>query len=211
MATSVVPPPTSTTIDARVSSTGRPGADRGRHRLLDDVDPAGAGAQGGVLEGPTLDPGDVARHADDDAGPDQPRGRDLLDEPADHPLGDVGVGDDAVAQRAHRGDRLGGAAEHLLGAVAGGQELAGAGAHRDDRRLVEHDTAAALVDDGVGRAEVDGEVPARAPTPTPSRSCQQARSGGPRGPGAAPRWRRRTPLWDRRARWMLRRSRGTPR
>ena len=40
------------------------GADRGRHRLLDDVDPAGAGAQGGVLEGPALDAGDVARHAD---------------------------------------------------------------------------------------------------------------------------------------------------
>ena len=143
-------------------------ADRGGHGLLDDVDPARARPQGGVLEGPPLHPGDVARHADDHARPDQPRRRDLLDEPADHPLGDVGVGDDPVPQRAHRGHRLRGAAEHLLGTVPGGQELAGTGAHRDDRRLVEHHPTATLVDDRVGRAEVDGEVPAPHPPGRPA-------------------------------------------
>ena len=32
-----------------------PGADRGRHRLLDDVDPAGAGLVAGLLDGALLD------------------------------------------------------------------------------------------------------------------------------------------------------------
>ena len=158
---------------------GQSGADRGGHRLLDDVDPPGARAQGGVLEGAALDAGDVAGHADDDAGPDQPRGGDLLDEPADHPLGDVGVGDDAVAQRAHRGDRLGRAAEHLLGPVPGREQLARAGPDGDDGGLVEDDAAAALVDDGVGRAEVDGEVPPPHPPRRPAAHASRlGRSAG---------------------------------
>src|SRR5690242_14731379 len=75
------------------------GPDRSSHRLLDDVDPPGAGADRRVLQGPALDAGDLAGHADDDARPDQPRGPHLVDEVAQHPLGDVGVGDDPVPQR----------------------------------------------------------------------------------------------------------------
>ena len=81
-------------------------------------------------------------------------------------------------------DRLRGAAEHLLGAVTG-RHAAGCvpGSHGHDRGLVEHDAATALVDEGVGRAEVDRRGPSRAPTPSPSRSCQQARSAAARGAG----------------------------
>ena len=43
---------------------GQPGADRGRHRLLDDVDPAGAGLVAGLLDGALLDRGDPAGDAD---------------------------------------------------------------------------------------------------------------------------------------------------
>ena len=40
---------------------GQPGADRGGHRLLDDVDPAGAGLVAGLLDRALLDRGDAAR------------------------------------------------------------------------------------------------------------------------------------------------------
>ena len=43
------------------------GADRGRHRLLDQVGLAGAGRQAGLLDGALLDPGDAGGDADDDA------------------------------------------------------------------------------------------------------------------------------------------------
>ena len=47
----------------------------------------------------------------------------LADEVAEHPLGRLEVGDDAVAHRLDRGDVAGRAAEHLLGFVADGFDL----------------------------------------------------------------------------------------
>ena len=77
------------------------GADRRSHRLLDDVDLAGAGRVGRVLDRALLDPGDAGGHADDDAGPSKSRPPvDLLDEVAQHALGRLEVGDDAVLERA---------------------------------------------------------------------------------------------------------------
>ena len=99
-ATSVVPPPTSTTMLPVAWWTGQPGADRGGHRLLDDVDPAGAGLVAGLLDRPLLDGGDAARHADD-----HPRLGEvaaavhLLDEEPQHLLGRLEVGDHAVLER----------------------------------------------------------------------------------------------------------------
>jgi hypothetical protein len=43
----------------------QPGADRRRHRLLDDVHLPRAGLVAGVLDGAPLDAGDARRHADD--------------------------------------------------------------------------------------------------------------------------------------------------
>ncbi len=82
----------------------------------------------------------------------------LLDEVAEHLLGDVEVGDDAVLQRADRGDGAGGAADHALGLDADGVDFARALVDRDDRRLREDDPAATDVDERVGGAQVHGHV-----------------------------------------------------
>ena len=66
-ATSVVPPPMSTIMFPVGSATGSPGADRGSHRLLDQVGLARAGREGRLLDCALLDAGDAGRHADDDA------------------------------------------------------------------------------------------------------------------------------------------------
>ena len=84
----------------------------------------------------------------------------LLDEVAEHLLGDVEVGDDAVLERPDRRDRARRAAEHALRLDADGVDVARALVDRDDGRLGEHDAAAAHVDERVGGAEVDGHVAA---------------------------------------------------
>ena len=104
-ATSVVPPPMSTIMFPVGSATGRPGADRGRHRLLDQVRLAGAGRERRLLDRALLDAGHARGHADDDARVREAVLVHLLDEVAQHLLGDVEVGDDAVLQRADRADR----------------------------------------------------------------------------------------------------------
>ena len=54
-ATSVVPPPMSTTMLPRGLGDRQPGADRGRHRLLDQVDLARAGLERRVPDRALLD------------------------------------------------------------------------------------------------------------------------------------------------------------
>jgi hypothetical protein len=104
-ATSVVPPPMSTTMLPVRLGDGQARADGGRHGLLDEVDLAGARALGALFHRALLDLGDAEGHADDDARLHQRaavvRAR---DEVAKHRLGDLEVGDDAVAQRADRLD-----------------------------------------------------------------------------------------------------------
>src|SRR3569832_1076164 len=69
----------------------------------------------------------------------------LADEVAQHALGGVEVGDDAVFERAHRDDVGRRAADHALGLDADGEDLAGVGVRGYDRRLVEHDPPTAGV------------------------------------------------------------------
>ena len=159
-ATSVVPPPMSTIMLPVGSATGQAGADRGGHRLLDQVRLARAGRERGLLDRALLDAGDAGRHADDDARVRPAVLVHLLDEVAQHLLGDVEVGDHAVLERPDRLDVAGRAAEHALGLDADGVHLARALVDRHHRRLGEHDAAAAHVDERVGRAEVDGHVAA---------------------------------------------------
>ena len=99
------------------------GADRGRHRLLDQVGLARAGAQARLLDRALLHAGDARGHAHDDARMRPAVLVHLLDEVAQHLLGDVEVGDDAVLERADRGDRAGRAAEHALGLDPDGVDL----------------------------------------------------------------------------------------
>ena len=124
-ATSVVPPPMSTIMFPVGSADREPGADRGGHRLLDQVRLARAGGQRRLLDGALLDAGDARRDADDDARMREAVLVHLLDEVAEHLLGDVEVGDHAVLQRADRADRPRRAAEHPLRLEPDGVDLAG--------------------------------------------------------------------------------------
>src|SRR4051794_36361263 len=65
-----------------------------------------------------------------------------------------------VAQGADRLDVAGGAPDHLLGFLANGEDLtaATAGGQRHHRRLVQDDAAALVVDQRVGGAEIDRHV-----------------------------------------------------
>ena len=82
----------------------------------------------------------------------------LVDEVAQHRLGDLEVGDDAVLQRPDGDDGARRAAEHALGLDADGQHALGVLLDRDDGRLDEHDAAPADGDERVGGPEVDGHV-----------------------------------------------------
>src|SRR3712207_1228858 len=75
----------------------------------------------------------------------------------------VEVGDDAVFEGADGDDALGGLADHRVGLAADAEGAPGLGVDGDDARLGDDDALAADVDEGVGRAEVDAEVPAEEP------------------------------------------------
>ena len=91
-------------------------------------------------------------------GPVEPVDADAVQQQPDHALGDLEVGDRALAQRPDGDDVAGRAADHLPRLVTHRQHLLGALVQRDHGGLVEHDAAAPLVDERVGGAEVDGEV-----------------------------------------------------
>src|SRR5262249_46137753 len=101
---------------------GQAGADRGRHRLFDDVRLfTRARLLRRFLYGALLDSGDARRHADHHARL-RPLARvHALDEVAEHLLADVEVGDDAVLERTDGFDVLGRAPDHLLRFDADGE------------------------------------------------------------------------------------------
>ena len=160
-ATSVVPPPMSTTMLPGRLLDGEARADRGRHRLLDEVRVAGAGLHGRLEHGALLDLGDARGHADDHARLRLPREAvhpGLVDEVAQHRLGDLEVGDDAVLERPDGDDVARRAAEHALGLAADGQDPLRVLLDGHDGGLDEHDPAAADRDERVGGTEVHGHV-----------------------------------------------------
>ena len=137
----------------------QPGADRRRHRLLDQVDLARARGLRRVAHRALLDLGDARGHADDDARADQGLAVvHLLDEVAQHLLGDLEVGDHAVLQRPDGDDVPGRAPEHVLGLLADREHAVRVLVDGDDRGLVQDDALALDVDQGVRRAQVDGQV-----------------------------------------------------
>ena len=123
-ATSVVPPPMSTTIEPVGSVTGRPApiaAAIGSSIRNTRRAPA---LSAHLLDGAALDRGGAGRHADDDQRAGEAAAVvHLADEVLDHLLGDFEVGDHAVAHRADGLDVAGRAAEHQLGLVADGEDL----------------------------------------------------------------------------------------
>ena len=135
-ATSVVPPPMSTTMFPVGSTHLHPGTDRGRHRLLDDVGSAGerpadsAASCTARCSTPVMPDG----HGDDHAGLGPAPLMDPLDEEAEHLLAHVEVGDDAVLERADSLDVRGRPPEHALGIGAHRQDLAAGGCSRPPPR-----------------------------------------------------------------------------
>jgi hypothetical protein len=136
------------------------GADRGRHRLLDQVCLAGAGREAGLLHRPLLDSGHPRGNADDDPRVGEAAGVKRGDEVPQHLLGDLEVGDHAVFQRPDRGDRAGRAAEHPLCFDADGVDVAAERIDRDHRGLREDNSAPSHIDERVGGSQVDGHVAA---------------------------------------------------
>ena len=135
-------------------------ADRGRHRLLDQVGLAGAGRQARLLDRALLDAGDARRDADHHARVRPAVLVHLLDEVPEHLLGHVEVGDHAVLQGPDRLDRARRAAEHPLGLDADGVDLAGARVDRDHATARTARSAPAHVDERVRGAEIDRHVAA---------------------------------------------------
>ena len=159
-ATSVVPPPMSTIMFPVGSATGRPApiaAAIGSSIRYAWRAPAESVASSTARFSTPVTPDG---HADDDARVRKAVLVHLLDEVAEHLLGDVEVGDHAVLQRPDRADRAGRAAEHALRLEPDRVHLAGALVDRDHGGLAEHDAAAAHVDERVGGAEVDRHVAA---------------------------------------------------
>ena len=135
------------------------GAHGRSHRLLDEVGGRSPGPPGRLLHGAPLDGGDGRGHADQDPRPVELRDTGPPEQQADHPLGDVEVGDGPLAQRAHGDDVARRSADHLPRLVPHGQYLMRAGVECDDGRLVQDDAPTLGVDEGIGRSQIDSEVP----------------------------------------------------
>ena len=82
----------------------------------------------------------------------------LLNEVIQHALGHFEVGDDAVLHRPDGDDVAGRAAQHVLGFFADGLDFAGVLVDGHDGGLVDHDALAFGEDQGVGGAQIDGQI-----------------------------------------------------
>jgi hypothetical protein len=108
-----------------------------------------------------FDAGDPRRNANDDARLGKERATvHLLDEVAQHLLGNVEVCDDSVLQRADRNDVRRCTADHPLGLGPHGKDRAGLRVDRYDGRLVEDDPAAPHVHESVRGTEIDRHIAA---------------------------------------------------
>src|SRR5665213_889867 len=136
-------------------------ADRSGHRLFDDVGLSRTGELGGFHDGALLDTGDTRGNTNDHARLCEAALVNAVDEVAQHLLADLEVRDDAVLQGSDGLDVARGATDHALGFGADGERLAVFDVDRDHRRLVQHDAAAADVDQRVRSSEVDRHVTAQ--------------------------------------------------
>ena len=144
---------------ARGLGDRQPCADGRHHRLFHQVNLAGLGAISRVLDRALLHLRNLRRHADHD-----PRMHQhlavvrLLDEVVEHLLGDFEVGDHAVLHGLDGHDVAGRAPQHLLGLLAHGFHLAGVLVDGHDGGLVDNNALAGRVDQGVGGAQINGQV-----------------------------------------------------
>ena len=141
-----------------------PRADRGRHRLLDQIHLARARIRRRVADRTPLHLGRSARHADHDLGvATELAAVHLLDEVVDHLLGDIDVGDHAVAQWPDRLDIARRAAHHHFRVIADRAHdlLAAHRLNRNHARLVQHDAATANIRPACSRCRDRSPYPGR--------------------------------------------------
>lgn len=156
---------------ARRVGDGQARADGRGHGFFDQIHLRGASTQRRFADGATLNLRGAARHTNDDAGAglEHRAGVNHLDELLEHLLGDREVGDHAVFHRANGFDVAGNFAQHGLGFMAHGLDgffalRTAFVADRHDRWLIQNDAAVAHINDGVGRAQVNGQVGGKVPT-----------------------------------------------
>jgi hypothetical protein len=135
-----------------------PGSDSRRDRLLDQVNAPRAGGQRSLLDGPLLHLGDARGRAHDQPGVGGAPIDHLADEVAQHLLGDLEVGDHAMAQRPGGGDRRRRAPDHPLRLGSHRVHLAGRQVRGDHGRLGDDDPPPAHVDERVGGPQIDRHV-----------------------------------------------------
>ena len=140
---------------------GQVGADGSRHGLLDQIGLASTGLNRGLKDGALFDRRDAGGNTDDDARTRSPRiallGR-LVDKVAQHGLGNIEVGDDAVLEGTNGHDIAGRTAEHTLGLDTDGQDALIVLVDSDNRGLANNDALAAHGDKRIGGAKVDREI-----------------------------------------------------
>src|SRR5688572_1331147 len=147
-AISVVPPPMSMTMFPVGVSTGSPtpmAAAMGSATMYTSLAPAALALCRTARRSSSVMPLGT---------PTTALGRDRLQEVAQHDLGHVHVGDDAVLERTHRTDALGRTAQRLLGLQPDGLDLVGGLFHGHHRRLVQDDAFALHVNERVRGPQV---------------------------------------------------------
>ncbi len=161
-ATSVVPPPISTTMEPVGSVTGRPApiaAAIGSSISQTLLAPADSADSWMARRSTAVEPDG---HADDDLRPGERPAvvMHLADEMLDHLFRDLEIGDHAVAQGADCLDISRGAAQHQLGFVADSQNVffAAIVGDGDDGGFVEDDSTAFDVHKRVRRPQVDRHI-----------------------------------------------------
>src|SRR5215207_3024596 len=150
-ATSLVPPPTSTTMDPCASFTGIPAPI--------------AAANGSSIVYAWRAPADsVASFTARSSTPVTPLGPRLADKVREHLLRDLEVGDHAVLQGPHGDDVAGRAPEHTLRRRAYGDDLIGLVVYCNHRGFRQHDPVPLHEHQRVRRAEIYSNVPPEQPS-----------------------------------------------
>ena len=158
-ATSVVPPPISTTMFPEGSGDGQPRADSRHHRLFHQVDFARLRAVGRIHDRALFHLRNFARHADHNSRMHQhfPPMR-FLNKVIQHALGDFEIGDNAVFHGLNCDDIAGGAAQHFLGFLADGFHFTRVFIDGNNGWLVDNDAFALGVHQGIGCSQIYSEV-----------------------------------------------------
>jgi hypothetical protein len=141
------------------------GADCRRERLVDQRRVRHTSAARRLLDRAPLDRRDPARHAHDHMRPEACATEHATDEVAQHLLRHLEVGNDAVTERPRCTNVRRGPSDHLPGLLADSLDRTGTLVDRDDGGFEQNDPVPASKHDGVGRSEVDRQMPRRLMTP----------------------------------------------